>query len=288
METHSRLPSRPREFVDLRSDDEDEEEDDAGLVDVGEPPAPGHFPELDNLLLDNLVHDHQAVWDAGDFEAHGIPVPILGDWQNEFPLLGAEGLPQMFRQAERLNLDPLPVNPVNDQANNGQLDNANKLTQEEVNNLLNNDLLNENDLIIAEIAELNNRFGNDQMDNDDNFVWTQVNRERHNENNAIDRDSPPADEMVNKARCLEGVVDVFPDICLDFIDQLYTEFQGRKTVPALVELVLQEQENGVPYPKINQLKRKRPVESDEDDDEQIMRKYTADRQHNTEKYVSLA
>lgn len=293
METPSQLPSRPRELVDLLSDDE-EGDDAAGLA---PPLRPGYFREVDEFddgLLGNLMRrESQAAWEVAELDTLMGPVPIRGGWRNEVPqpvpeaILpqgSAPDLPQRFRQAERLNIDPRQVNLIHNQANNDQPYNDNDFIQQEVNNQLNNDLLGLNDLVRA---ELNNQLRNDQMDNDGNFVWEQVNREQHNANNTIDRDPPPTAEMVNKANCLEGVVDIFPDICLDYIDQLYTTLQGRKTIPAIVELVLHGEENGEPYPKINQLKRKRPVQSD-DDDEAIMRKYTADRQHNSDKYLTLA
>ncbi|OBT65853.1 hypothetical protein VE03_05452 [Pseudogymnoascus sp. 23342-1-I1] len=292
METPAHLPSRPRDFVDLLSDDE--EGDDEGL----EPPSPnpGHFPEIDNfgdlddLIFGNLMRENQAAWDAVEFEAQRAPIPILGDWRNEVPRPvpgAAPDLPQMFRQAERLNLGALPVNPVNpvnEQADNELLNNDIDLIQEEINNQLNNDLLGENDFILK---ELNNQLLDEQIgnhNNNDNFVWAQVNLDLHNARQPIDLE--PTEEMDNKARILQGVVDIFPDICLDYIDQLYTAVQGRKTVPAIVELVLEGEENGVPHPKLNQLKRKRPVESDEE--EEIMRKYTGDQGHTSDKYLTLA
>ena len=293
METPSHLPSRRREFIDLSSDDEDEEDA------VQEPPAPdpGHFPDfddLDDIILGNLAHENQAAWDAVAFEVHGFQVPILGDWRNEAPEPVAEaintpaiapGLPQMLRQAERLHLNPLPVNPVNTQLNNEHLENDNDLIQEQVNNQLNNEQPdNESDLVLS---DLNRQFPNAQMEDHDNFVWGEVNRDLHNANNFIDLDPPPTEEMANKARCLEGVVDIFPDICLEYIEQLYVALQGRKTSLAIVELVLEGEENGQPYPRINQLKRKRPVETD-DDDEEVMRKYTSDRQDSSDNYLTMA
>ncbi|OAF56327.2 hypothetical protein VC83_06635 [Pseudogymnoascus destructans] len=292
METPAHLPSRPREFIDLSSDDEEEE--DAVL----EPPEPdpGHFLEfndLNDLIFGNLVRENQAAWDAAAFEAQGFQVPILGDWRNEPPEPVAEainppavapGLPQMLRQAERLHLNHRPVNPVNKQPDSELLDNDNDLIQEQVNNQLDNEQPdNESDLILS---DLNRQFPNVQMEDHDNFVWGKVNRDLHSANNTIDLDPPPTEEMANKARCLEGVVDIFPDICLEYVEQLYIALQGRKTSLAIVELVLEGEENGQPYPKINQLKRKRPVESDDDDE--IMRKYTADRQHNSDKYLTMA
>lgn len=293
------LPSRPRDFIDLISDDE--EGDDAGLEPLS--PHAGRFPELDDfadlddLIFGNLVRDNQAAWDAAEFEAQGVPIPVLGDWRDGVPRPVAEAaivppalapdLPQMFRQAERLKLDAPPVdavNQVNKQANNELLDNDNDLIQDEVNNQLNNDLLDENDLILE---ELNNQLLDKQINNHnnaDNFVWPQVNLDRHNPRKPIDFE--PAEEMDVKARCLEGVVDIFPDICLEYIDQLYTSLQGRKTVPAIVERVLQGEEEGRPYPKLKQLKRKRPVESDEE--EEIKRKYTVNQDHTTDKYLTLA
>jgi hypothetical protein len=305
MEGPGHLPSRPREYVDLVSDDE--EEDDAGLADVNEQPPPGHFPELNDLvLLDNLAAHERAVWDALDLEAGGLRAPILGDWRDDFPGPEAEriilpvagfpivGGPQIFDQAEWLDFDPQPVNSVNNQARNqaghkadkGKMDNDNDLIQNEISNQLNNELSdNESNFF----RELNRQFYDGRMDNDnddDNFVWKRVNQDHHNANNTIDRDPPPANEMDNKARCLEGVVNIFPDICLDYISQLYTALEGKKTVTALVELVLEREENGEPYPKLNQLKRKRqPVESDLE--EEIKRKYTSNPAHSSDKYLTL-
>ncbi|OBT77343.1 hypothetical protein VF21_03458 [Pseudogymnoascus sp. 05NY08] len=294
METPSHLPSRPREFIDLSSDDEDEE--DAVL----EPPHPdpGHFPEFNDfndLILGNLVRENQAAWDAVAFEVQGFQLPILGDWRNEAPEPVAEdivppvapGLPQMLREAERLHLNHLPVNSVNKQPDNEHLDNDNDLIQEQVNNQLNNEQPdNESDLILS---ELNKQFPNAQMEDHDNFVWGEENRNLHNANNIIDLDPPPTEEMANKASCLEGVVDIFPDICLEYVEQLYIALQGRKTSLAIVQLVLEGEENGQPYPRINQLKRKRTVETDDDDDDdEVTRKYTSDRQHSSDKYLTMA
>lgn len=307
METPPHLPPRPREFIDLRSDDEEEE--DARLEPLAPPPPPlllepGHFPRidgldgfdnignLDDLIFGNLGGEDQAFWGAVGVEAQRIPIPIIGNWRVEVPqpvpraivppAAAAPDLPQIFRQAERLNLDPLPMYPVNRQADKDQLNNDNFIP-EAVNNQLNNGLLDEDNLIQAEV---NDQLRNDQMDNNVNFVSKQINRGRHNPNRPIDLDPPPTEEMENKARCLEGVVDIFPDICLDYIEQLYIALQDRKTVNALVQLILEEEENGKPYPKINHLKRKRPVETD--DEEEIMRKYAADRQHNSDTYLTLA
>ncbi|KFX99740.1 hypothetical protein O988_03675 [Pseudogymnoascus sp. VKM F-3808] len=305
MEGPGHLPSRPREYVDLVSDDEGE--DDAGLVDVNQPPPQGHFPELNDLvLLDNLAAHERAVWDALDLEAGRLPAPILGDWRDDFPGPEAEriippvagfpiaGGPQMFDQAEWLDFDPQPVNSVNNQARNqaghkadkAKMDNDNDLIQNEISNQLNNELSdNESNFF----RELSRQFHDGRMDNDDDddaFVWKRVNQVRHNANNTIDRDPPSANEMDNKARCLEGVVNIFPDICLDYISQLYTALEGKKTVTALVELVLEREENGEPYPKLNQLKRKRqPVESDLE--EEIKRKYTSNPAHSSDKYLTL-
>lgn len=287
METPSHLPSRRREFIDLSPDDEDEKD----AVQEPPPPDPGHFPEFNDfndIILGNLARENQAAWDAVAFEAQGFQVPILGDWQNEAPEPVAEainppdiapGLPQMLRQAERLHLNPLPVNSVNKHPDNG-----NDLIQEQVNNQLNNEQPdNESDLVLS---YLNMRFPDAQMEDHDNFVWGEVNRDPYNANNVIDLDPPPTEEMTNKARCLEGVVDIFPDICLEYIEQLYVALQGRRTSLAIVELVLEGEENGQLYPRINQLKRKRPVETD--DDEEVMRKYTSDRQHSSDSYLNMA
>ncbi|OBT50038.1 hypothetical protein VE04_09743, partial [Pseudogymnoascus sp. 24MN13] len=293
METPTHLPSRPREFIDLSSDDEEEEDSVQELPELD----PGHFPEFndfDDLILGNLVRENQAAWDAAAFEAQGFQVPILGDWQNEAPEPVPEainppggvapGLPQMLRQAERLHLNHLPVNLLNEQQDYEQFHNDNDLIQGQVNNQLNNEQPdNEIDLILS---NLNRQFPNARMEDDDNFVWEQVNPDLHNENNTIDLDPPPTEEMANKARCLQDVADIFPDICLEYVEQLYVALQGRKTSLAIIELILEGEENGQPYPKINQLKRKRPVESD--DDEEIMQKYTADRQHNSDKYLTMA
>ncbi|KFZ13848.1 hypothetical protein V501_03500 [Pseudogymnoascus sp. VKM F-4519 (FW-2642)] len=293
METPAHLPSTPREFIDLSSDDEEEEDSVQELPELD----PGHFPEfndLNDLILGNIVRENQAAWDAAAFEAQGFQVPILGDWQNEAPEPVPEainppggvapGLPQMLRQAERLHLNHLPVNLLNEQQDNEQFHNDNDLIQGQVNNQLNNEQPdNEIDLILS---DLNRQFPNARMEDDDNFVWGQVNRDLHNANDIIDLDPPPTEEMANKARCIQGVADIFPDICLEYVEQLYVALQGRKTSLAIIELVLEGEENGQPYPKINQLKRKRPVESD--DDEEIMQKYTADRQHNSDKYLTMA
>lgn len=309
METPSHLPPRPREFVDLRPDDEEEE---VASLEPPPPPQPGHFPRIDGLddfdNFDNLgnfgnfgnfddfifgnLGEEQAVWGGVGVEAQRIPIPVFGQWRVEVPQalpgaivppVAAADLPQIFRQAERLNLDLLPMYPVNRQADKDQLNNDNNFIPKAVDNQLNNGLLDEDNLIQAEV---NSQLRNDQMDNHVNFASEQVNRDPHNSNGPIDLDPPPTEEMENKARCLEGVVDIFPDICLDHIEELYIALQGRKTVDALVQLVLEEEENGKPYPKIKQLKRKRPVETDEE--EETMRKYTADRQLNSDTYLTLA
>ncbi|KFY16531.1 hypothetical protein V492_01267 [Pseudogymnoascus sp. VKM F-4246] len=340
METPAHLPSRPREFINLISDDED-----GGDASPGPRPHAGHYPGIDDLnglAFGNMLHENQVAWGAVQFEAQGVPTPIFQGWENEAPQpvpevvvppagaqrlhdnqamwkaarseaqrvpvpmfqewanemprpvpglivppAAAKGLPQMFRQAERLNTNPLPVDQVHKMADNDRLNNENRLIQEVVDNPMGNyQPDNESDLILA---ELNSQFRNKRVDNEDmdngNFAWEQVNRDQHNQNKPINLDSPP-NEMDNKARCLEGVTEIFPDICREYIGQLYSELDGRKTVTALAELVLEKEENGKPYPKINQLKRKRPVETD--DEEETMRKYMTDQRHNSEGYQSMA
>lgn len=76
--------------------------------------------------------------------------------------------------------------------------------------------------------------------------------------------------MRNKTRCLDGVADIFKDICRDHMEQLYDQYEGKKTVANLTEVILQEVEKGNAYPTTKQLKRKRSKEEEKDDAHKYM------------------
>lgn len=72
------------------------------------------------------------------------------------------------------------------------------------------------------------------------------------------RDGPKAG---NPESCWEAVLSCFPDICPDYVMPLAAEYQWDSA--RLVSYILDEQENGRPYPKKQKpAKRKRPDEDD--------------------------
>lgn len=89
------------------------------------------------------------------------------------------------------------------------------------------------------------------------------------------RESASDTEIPGKSMCMSGVLELFPDICPNHVAKLYEEYIGRKTVENIVDLILQSVEKGGSYPKTKQLKRKRVLEDDKDDDDEAARKYTS-------------
>jgi hypothetical protein len=90
----------------------------------------------------------------------------------------------------------------------------------------------------------------------------------------IQRTSPPM--LETRIQCIDQVLSVFPEICRDYVGELYTTIA--QSSDFLIAHILDKADNGTYYPKAkdtqNKLKRKREL----DEDEEAARKYgSADR-----------
>lgn len=87
--------------------------------------------------------------------------------------------------------------------------------------------------------------------------------------------------------CVDDVLTLFPDICRDYVSELYDNGVGT-TTEILVAYILDQLEKGTQYPKakdkLQSLKRKRPV----DEDEEAATKYgSADRERCSDDYAVI-
>jgi hypothetical protein len=91
----------------------------------------------------------------------------------------------------------------------------------------------------------------------------------------------------HKVECVDDVLSVFPDICRDYVSELYDSRVG-EIAEQLVAHILDKLENGTDYPKakdkLKTLKRKREV----DEDEEATNKYgSLDRENGGHDYSTL-
>jgi len=91
----------------------------------------------------------------------------------------------------------------------------------------------------------------------------------------------------NKVECVDDVLSVFPDICRDYVSELYDGGVG-EIAEQLVAHILDRLDNGSDYPKakdkLKTLKRKREV----DEDEEAANKYgSIDRENGSHDYSTL-
>jgi hypothetical protein len=91
----------------------------------------------------------------------------------------------------------------------------------------------------------------------------------------------------NKVECVDDVLSVFPDICRDYVSELYDGGVG-EIAEQLVAHILDRLDNGSDYPKakdkLKTLKRKREV----DEDEEATNKYgSIDRENGSHDYSTL-
>jgi hypothetical protein len=90
-----------------------------------------------------------------------------------------------------------------------------------------------------------------------------------------------------KVECVDDVLSVFPDICRDYVSELYDSGAG-EIAEQLVAHILDKLDNGSDYPKakdkLKTLKRKREV----DEDEEAANKYgSLDRENGSHDYSTL-
>lgn len=91
----------------------------------------------------------------------------------------------------------------------------------------------------------------------------------------------------HKVECVDNVLAVFPDICRDYVSELYNGGFG-EVAEQLVAHILDKLDNGSDYPKakdkLKSLKRKRVV----DEDEEAANKYgSIDREYGSHDYSTL-
>jgi hypothetical protein len=104
-----------------------------------------------------------------------------------------------------------------------------------------------------------------------------------------DQPSGTSNSQVNfKVECVNDVVAIFPDICRDFVSELYDTEVGATAEP-LIAHILDKMDRGIEYPKakdkIRPLKRKREV----DEDEEAAKEYgRADRESSGIGYAHIA
>ena len=91
----------------------------------------------------------------------------------------------------------------------------------------------------------------------------------------------------HKVECVDDVLSVFPDICRDYVSELYDSGIG-EIAEQLVAHILDKLDNGTDYPKakdkLKTLKRKREV----DEDEEATNKYgSIDRENGSHDYSTI-
>jgi len=91
----------------------------------------------------------------------------------------------------------------------------------------------------------------------------------------------------HKVECVDDVLSVFPDICRDYVSELYDSGVG-EIAEQLVAHILDKVDNGTNYPKakdkLKTLKRKREV----DEDEEAANKYgSIDREYGSHDYATI-
>jgi len=97
-----------------------------------------------------------------------------------------------------------------------------------------------------------------------------------------------ADTLIRlKVECVDDVLAVFPDICRDYVTELY-DIRVGETAEQLIAHILDKLDNGTEYPKakdkLKTLKRKRDV----DEDEEAVNKYgNIDRANGSAEYTLL-
>jgi hypothetical protein len=192
----------------------------------------GNFREFPDFLVDQLADAGPAPWDQDALL--GQASPILGDWRGDFlpPVDEQVNWPEFLQQAGFPNPAALPQQ---------QFDHP-------LDDIFLPAPLNQVD------SETANRTGSETGESIKEHI----------------RSPSPGVIMRNKTRCLDGVADIFKDICRDHMEQLYDQYEGKKTVANLTEVILQEVEMGNAYPTTKQLKRKRSKEEEKDDAHKYM------------------
>lgn len=97
----------------------------------------------------------------------------------------------------------------------------------------------------------------------------------------------PHELIDHKVECVDDVLSVFPDICRDYVSELYDSGVG-EIAEQLVAHILDKVDNGSDYPKakdkLKTLKRKREV----DEDEEAANKYgSIDRENGSHDYSTI-
>jgi hypothetical protein len=98
-----------------------------------------------------------------------------------------------------------------------------------------------------------------------------VAKRRHDHQTPVGQAFHPAAPMLpvgsTKEECVQEVVDVFPNICLDYVMELYDSGIGQ-VAETLLRHILDKQDQGIEYPKasdkLKSLKRKRNVDEDDE------------------------
>lgn len=223
-------PSRQRVVIDLVSDDG---EDAAHIPRRNEVFGGRNFEEFPGFLIDELPDAGPSPWEAEYALLGRGGSPIFGDWGGDFipPVVDQVNWPDFLQQAEI----PNPI--ANPRGHNNYLFDDNVFLPQ----------------VISPHPETANATAFETRQ--------ELARERV-------RGHSPGYEMCGKAECLKAVIDIFPDICRDHLDQLYDHFEGKKTVGNIAEAILEGIEGGEAYPTINKLKRKHSTQEEEMDDAQ--------------------
>jgi TRIAD3 protein (E3 ubiquitin-protein ligase RNF216) len=73
------------------------------------------------------------------------------------------------------------------------------------------------------------------------------------------------------SKCEETILGCFPDICLEYLRNEVLRYSWDSE--SLMDHLLNQQEKGIPYPRANLLKRKRPEKDEHDEHAEMRRKF---------------